>query len=131
MPLPQSMTDHATAESTPSPHAARLVGLTTALDRCVTTGEWAPTALERSLARRLAVGSAGGLQPTPALIRSVLWEGNIPLCHENEGRLASLLGLSLTVAESAEPDRAPALTRVRELLERLTERTPAPATRPV
>ncbi|MET8561088.1 hypothetical protein ABZV75_11050 [Streptomyces flaveolus] len=54
------------------------------------TAEWAPTALERSLARRLVVGSAGD-------------------------------DLQLT----------PALTRVRELLERLTDRTPAPATPPV
>ncbi|MGW2779503.1 hypothetical protein ACWC4C_44715 [Streptomyces olivaceoviridis] len=128
MSLPPSPTDHVCVESPPSPLASRLVGLTRSLDRCVTTGEWAPTALERSLARRLVVGSAGDLQPAPALIRSVIWEGNIPLCHENGGRFVSLLGLSLTVAESAEPDRAPALTRVRELLERLTEGTPALAT---
>ncbi|MER6066375.1 hypothetical protein ABT167_35480 [Streptomyces sp. NPDC001792] len=99
--------------------SALLAELATALEQDAVTGAWAPTALERSLARHLVIGSAGDLQLTAALLRSALWEGSAALAHENGGRFGSLLGLSFTVAESSEPDRAGALTRVRDVMERV------------
>ncbi|POX64433.1 hypothetical protein C3492_05155 [Streptomyces sp. Ru62] len=96
-----------------------LTELAAALEQDAITGEWTPTALERSLARRLVIGSAGDLQLTAGLLRSALWEGSVALAHENGGRFGSLLGLSFSVAESSEPHRDSALTRVRDTMERV------------
>lgn len=107
------------AASAEAASSGLLVELAAALDQDAATGAWTPTPLERSLARRLVIGSAGDLQLTPALLRSALWEGGVTLAHENGGRFGSLLGLSFSVAESSEPERDSALTRVREMMERV------------
>ncbi|CAM5641742.1 MULTISPECIES: hypothetical protein [Streptomyces] len=104
--------------SAPVSPSGLLAELTAALEQDAAAGKWTPTALEKSLARHIVVGSAGALRLTPALLRSALWEGSTALVHENGGRFGSLLGLSFSVAESSEPDRDGALTRVRDMMER-------------
>ncbi|GLX49103.1 hypothetical protein Shyhy01_20530 [Streptomyces hygroscopicus subsp. hygroscopicus] len=113
MPEPLALASPAASPS------SLLAELATALEHDGVTGEWTPTALERSLARRLVIGSAGDLQLTPGLLRSALWEGSVALAHENGGRFGSLLALSFSVAESSEADRDDVLTRVRKVMERV------------
>ncbi|WP_093804324.1 hypothetical protein [Streptomyces sp. Wb2n-11] len=55
------------------------------------TGAWHPTRLEGRVAERLLASTAGDGMLTPRRIRAALWEGNIALTHENDGRFAQLL----------------------------------------
>ncbi|MEV4943997.1 hypothetical protein [Streptomyces zaomyceticus] len=55
------------------------------------TGTWRPTRLEGRVAEVLLASTAGDGMLTPRRIRAALWEGNIALTHENDGRFAQLL----------------------------------------
>ncbi|ROQ23146.1 hypothetical protein EDD98_7595 [Streptomyces sp. PanSC19] len=55
------------------------------------TGSWQPTRLEGRIAELLLASTAGDGMLTPRRIRAALWEGNIALTHENDGRFAQVL----------------------------------------
>ena len=100
------------------PAADRLSELTAALAQDLAAGSWCPGPLERSLARRLLLASAGDGELTADRVRTVLWEGAVAVHHVGEGRLASLLGQLVAVAVARTPD-AGAGSGARLLLERI------------
>ncbi|MFF5788463.1 hypothetical protein ACFY8P_26310 [Streptomyces sp. NPDC012693] len=55
------------------------------------TGAWRPTRLEGRVAELLLASTAGDGMLTPPRIRRALWEGNIALTYENNGRFAQVL----------------------------------------
>jgi hypothetical protein len=63
------------------------------------TGAWHPTRLEGRVAELLLTSTAGDGMLTPRRIRAALWEGNIALTHENDGRFARLLADLVPVLE--------------------------------
>ncbi|WP_225805465.1 hypothetical protein [Streptomyces sp. NK15101] len=55
------------------------------------SGAWRPTRLEGRVAELLLASTAGDGMLTPGRIRAALWEGNIAMTHENDGRFAQVL----------------------------------------
>ncbi|MEU2079011.1 hypothetical protein [Streptomyces sp. NPDC013489] len=55
------------------------------------TGTWRPTPLEGRVAELLLASTAGDGMLTPRRIRAALWEGNLALTYENDGRFAQVL----------------------------------------
>ncbi|MCZ0983703.1 hypothetical protein O1L60_43825 [Streptomyces diastatochromogenes] len=55
------------------------------------TGTWHPTRLEGRVAELLLASTAGDGMLTPRRIRAALWEGNIAMTYENDGRFAQVL----------------------------------------
>ncbi|MFF3775646.1 hypothetical protein [Streptomyces sp. NPDC002232] len=63
------------------------------------SGAWYPTRLEGRVAELLLASTAGDGMLTPARIRAALWEGNLALTHENDGRFAQVLADLVPVLE--------------------------------
>ncbi|MEU1228968.1 hypothetical protein [Streptomyces sp. NPDC005828] len=55
------------------------------------TGAWRPTPLEGRVAELLLASTAGDGMLTPRRIRAALWEGNLAMTYENDGRFARVL----------------------------------------
>ncbi|OKJ48571.1 hypothetical protein AMK27_37930 [Streptomyces sp. CB02009] len=55
------------------------------------SGTWRPTRLEGRVAELLLASTAGDGMLTPRRIRAALWEGNLALTYENDGRFAQVL----------------------------------------
>ncbi|MEU1517179.1 hypothetical protein ABZ490_34365 [Streptomyces sp. NPDC005811] len=96
-----------------------LVKLTAALAQELAAGTWRPGPLERSLARRLLIASAGDHELTADRVRDVLREGAVAVFYVGGGRFAALLGQLAAVAEAPEADATDAGAGARSLLERI------------
>ncbi|MCX4745627.1 hypothetical protein OG455_08850 [Kitasatospora sp. NBC_01287] len=97
--------------SPPAAPAAGIAGLGAAL----AAGGWTPSALERTLARRLATAATGTGLLTASALREAFHEGTEAFLRENGGHLAALLatGLAAIEADGSDPAAAalPALLR--------------------
>ncbi|MEU6807656.1 hypothetical protein ABZ920_01245 [Streptomyces sp. NPDC046831] len=100
-----------------APAAGRLAELTAALAQDLADGAWSPGPLERRLAHRLLVATAGDQELTADRIRVTLWEGAVALHHVGDGRLAAQLAHLFAVADV--PGATAARTEARALLERV------------
>ncbi|MGC9542828.1 hypothetical protein [Streptomyces sp. UG1] len=121
------MTDTTVApDGQDAPAVGRLAELTAALAQDLADGAWSPGPLERRLAHRLLVASAGDQELTADRLRDTLWEGDVALHHVGEGRLAALLAHLFAIANASDAPGAPgataARTEARALLERVAGR---------
>ncbi|MFJ9829515.1 hypothetical protein ACIRSU_34840 [Streptomyces sp. NPDC101160] len=65
-------------------------------------GTWTPTRLEARVAELLLASTASDGLLTSRRIRAALWEGNITLTYENDGRFAQVLGDLVPVLDDQE-----------------------------
>ncbi|MEU0247411.1 class I SAM-dependent methyltransferase [Streptomyces sp. NPDC006235] len=79
-------------------------------------GRWSPVTLERVLSRQLLISAPGDGDLTPAIVRSVFWEGSEAFLRENDGRLAALLADLLPVLEAGGEEAAETSRAVTALL---------------
>ncbi|MFD3336172.1 hypothetical protein ACFWV1_26515 [Streptomyces sp. NPDC058700] len=69
------------------------------------TGTWAPTSLESRVAELLLASTEGDGMLTARRIRAALWEGDLAMTYENDGRFAQLLADLVPVLD--EPELTP------------------------
>ncbi|MEU8773865.1 hypothetical protein [Streptomyces sp. NPDC048606] len=115
----------ATARRTPASRTAapdRVRALVRALRQDIEAARWTPTPLEQRLCELLLTASAGDGTLTAPRVRAALAEGTMTLIHENDGRLAGLLGslLPLLTGPGTDPATAGAVDEAHALLDRIT-----------
>ncbi|MFJ5711764.1 hypothetical protein [Streptomyces sp. NPDC093105] len=66
------------------------------------TGAWAPTPLESRVAELLLASTTADGMLTARRIRAALWEGDLAMTYENDGRFAQLLADLVPVLDDPE-----------------------------
>ncbi|GGY83645.1 hypothetical protein [Streptomyces omiyaensis] len=66
------------------------------------TGAWAPTPLESRVAELLLASTTADGMLTARRIRTALWEGDLAMTYENDGRFAQLLADLVPVLDDPE-----------------------------
>ncbi|GHG43098.1 hypothetical protein [Streptomyces zaomyceticus] len=65
-------------------------------------GAWAPTPLESRVAELLLASTTGDGMLTARRVRAALWEGDLAMTYENDGRFAQLLADLVPVLDEPE-----------------------------
>ncbi|MEV1052908.1 hypothetical protein [Streptomyces sp. NPDC049887] len=84
-------------------------------------GRWVPSPLERRIAERLVLATAGDGQLTKTRIRAAFREGSCAFLQDNGGRLAALLGDLLPQVSGVGPAPQETLADAHALLTRVAD----------